>query len=149
MSVKVIATGNILMGDDGIAISVLSEIEKELKLYGIEAIYGETDYEYCLSKIEKGDCVFIIDAAISGKKAGEITVKPIESIVNKNVGLTEHSASLIKLISIYHKDIKGYIIGIEVKNIECSLNLSPEVRVLTEDISKRVLCDIISGIADI
>lgn len=154
MSVKVISIGNVLMGDDGIGIKVLSKIENTLKRQGIQTINGETDCEYCLSQIERNDTVFIIDAAVTGKEIGSVNVVPIDKNLNfysqsmngKNSShsLTQHSGSLIKLINIYHKNISGYIICIEAKDISYCPDISTELQNLLENISDRVLSIILN-----
>lgn len=54
------------MGDDGIAIYVTEMLRKELESRGIEVIIGETDSQYCISKIEEGDFLLILDASYFG-----------------------------------------------------------------------------------
>jgi hydrogenase maturation protease len=59
MLIKCIAIGNRIMGDDSIGIRVTQEILPSLKKDKIEVIFGETDVDYALSKIEDGDFLFI------------------------------------------------------------------------------------------
>ncbi|HWT26636.1 MAG TPA: hydrogenase maturation protease [Mobilitalea sp.] len=73
MSVKLAAIGNVLMGDDGIAIAIAKKIEPELNRMGIEVVYGETDVGYCISVVDASDDIIILDASAFGKKPGEIT----------------------------------------------------------------------------
>ncbi len=41
------------MGDDGISIKIAKNIEGFLKENHIDLIIGETDFEYCLSRIKR------------------------------------------------------------------------------------------------
>lgn len=140
MNIKVIAIGNILMGNDSIGIRAVKKIKSYLRAYGINTIIGETDFQYCISMINDGDFIFIIDAACVGIELGDITVISLDEY---DYGIenccTQHSCSLLNLINIYHKNIKGYILGIEVKDIVCSLNISSDLEKLLDSISFNVL----------
>jgi hydrogenase maturation protease len=139
MKVKVIAIGNSLMEDDGVAIVVVEKIREELISNNIEVIIGETDFEYCISSIDEGDFLFIIDAADYGKNPGEITVFTLESYKYEKKSYTQHSYSVIDLIKLYYKYVKGYIIGIEVSSVSFKLGLSKELESKIHLILKKVL----------
>lgn len=143
MSIKVIAIGNCLMGDDGVGIRILEKIEGSLKEHGMKTFIGETDFEYCLSIINDNDFIFVIDAAILGKRSGEITMISFDDykFQTNDYTHTQHLYSLLDLIHIYRKAVKGYVIGIEVeaKNINYSLKLSVNLEEALGDISLKVL----------
>lgn len=136
---KVIAIGNILMGDDSIGIRVLEKIADSLKSYGIDSFTGETDFEYCISLINDGDIVIILDAAMLGKKVGTISEIPIERCVDYKDSCTEHSNSLLNMLYIYFRNIKVYVIGIEIENITYDLNISRSLELSLQEISQTVL----------
>jgi hydrogenase maturation protease len=139
MDIKVIAIGNILMGDDSIGIRVLENIESDLKAYGIEAFIGETDFQYCISVIDDDNFIFIIDAAMLEKEIGTVTLIPLEEYRYYKKGYAQHSNSLLESIYTYYKDVKGYVIGIEIENITYDLNISNSLELLLEEISLSVL----------
>jgi hydrogenase maturation protease len=139
LSVKVIAVGNTLMGDDCIGIRVLERIQVSLNSYGIETFIGETDTQYCISIIEDKDFIFIIDAAVLGKKTGDLTIISLERYRYCEICCTQHANSLLDMLHIYYKDINGYVIGIEAENIAYSLEISRSLELLLEKISLRVL----------
>jgi hydrogenase maturation protease len=139
MAKKVIAIGNILMGDDSIGIRVLEKIADSLKSYGIASFIGETDFEYCISEINEGDSVIIIDAAVLGKKVGTITAIPIEGCIDYKESCTEHSNSLFNMLDIYFRNIKVYVIGIEIENITYDLSISRSLELSLQEISQTVL----------
>lgn len=127
------------MGDDGIGIRILENIESSLKEHSIEVIIGETDFEYCISEIEDGDYIFIIDAAMLEKKLGTVTIIPIDEYrvcISKS---SQHSYSFLDLLSTYHKAVQGYIIGVEVERIFFDLSISKNLQELLQQISSRVL----------
>jgi hydrogenase maturation protease len=127
MSLKVIAIGNRLMGDDGAAIHVAEKLSEFFKEKGIELIIGETDFDYCLSKIEEGDFIIIIDAAWFGAKPGTVAAKSIKDVYKLNGEqslFSMHGYGFIKALEIYHKSIDGMVIGIEGQNFDYSLSMS-------------------------
>ncbi|WP_434303207.1 hydrogenase maturation protease [Clostridium botulinum] len=131
--------GNVLMGDDGIAIEIAKNIQEFLKENNIEVIIGETDFEYCLSSIEGDDFLFILDAGYYGKKVGDITILPLDTYISHKKGYTQHSYSFIDLVKLYYKETKGYILAIEVSNIDYTLEISKELKANMNKISNEVI----------
>lgn len=141
---KVIAIGNILMEDDGVAIVVIKKLKEKLEKRNIQVIIGETDFDYCISLIKDGDFIFFIDATYYEKNPGEITVVPMENYVYKKKYYTQHSYSLVDLVKLYFKNIKGYIIGIEIGEVAFNYGLSNILEGKIEHISKEIFKEIIS-----
>ena len=146
MSVKVIAIGNILMKDDAIAIEVAKDIEGELLEKGIEIIYGETDFEYCISMTREEDYIFILDAAHFGKKPGEVTFLPLNKFSSTKVGYTQHSYSFLDLLKLFYPHIQGEICAIEIDEVEFEFGLSPLLQEKLKGISEKILSKIESVI---
>lgn len=129
MKIKCIAIGNRIMGDDSIGIKVLEEISRELEKEKVEVIFGETDIDYSLSKIDEGDMLFIIDSTYFDIAPGTVTFTPIEETIKRQEQIySQHQPSLINLLKTYKKSVKGYIIGIEVEKIHFSLDLSETLK---------------------
>lgn len=125
MKIKCIAIGNRIMGDDSIGIKVLEELSLELEKEKIEVIFGETDIDYSLSKIEEGDMLFIIDSTYFDIVPGTVTFTHIEKAIKRQRQIySQHQPSLISLLETYKKSVKGYILGIEVEKIHFCLDLS-------------------------
>lgn len=148
MKIKVIAIGNILMEDDGVAITVVEKIKEELVKKNCEVIIGETDLGYCISSIEDRDFVFFVDAVYLDKKPGEITVIPMDKYQYKKKYYTQHSYNVVDLIKLYFKEVKGYIIGIEIGEISFKLELSSKLERNIDMISENVLKEITSKIGE-
>jgi hydrogenase maturation protease len=138
MSIKIIAIGNVLMGDDGIGIKVAEKIRSKINYKKFELIIGETDFEYCISMINEGDTVVIIDAAIFNKALGALTIIPITNFKQESNCYSQHSFSLSGLLNLYFKHIKGFIIGIEVENVSYSYKLSYALQEKLDMISQDV-----------
>lgn len=138
MKIKAIAIGNTLMEDDGIAIIVVEKIRERLINNNIEVLIGETDFQYCIASIEEGDILFIIDASYYGKNPGEITISNLEDYKHRKKIYTQHSCSVIDLIKLYYKYVKGYIVAIEVSNVSFKLGPSKELERKVPIISEEV-----------
>ncbi|AJD29539.1 MULTISPECIES: hydrogenase maturation protease [Clostridium] len=134
------------MGDDGIAIEIAKNIQGFLKKNNIEVIIGETDFEYCLSNIKKDDFLFILDAGYYGKKIGDITTLSLDNYTSHKKGYTQHSYSFIDLVKLYYKETKGYILAIEVSNIDYTLEISKELKANMNKISNEIISIIIKEI---
>jgi len=146
MKSRVIAIGNILMKDDAIAIEVAKEIEEDLLEKGIEVIYGETDFEYCISRINAEDYIFILDAAHYGKTPGDVTFLPLNSFILKKRGYTQHSYSFLDLLKLFYPHVKGEIIAIEIQEVEFGFGLSPILQEKLKGISEKITSKIKSTI---
>lgn len=125
MSVKLIAIGNRLMGDEGIAVKIAETLSEALKDTGIDIILGETDIDFCISSIQKDDYLLVLDATCWGIKPGTITIIPINKYnYNFTHYITQHDLTMIKLLNSSGINVFGYVIGIEVDTIDFNLNLS-------------------------
>ncbi|SKA80217.1 hydrogenase maturation protease [Caloramator quimbayensis] len=137
MSTKLIAIGNKLMGDDGIALIVADKIKEKLKDMNIEVIIGETDFDFCLDFINKDDFIIILDSTHFNIKKGNITLLPLDSLNQSKNFFFPHSLSLIHYLLIYN--IKGIFIGIEAENIDFTNRLSSTLSKNLDNICNNVL----------
>ncbi|MCY6958056.1 hydrogenase maturation protease [Clostridium brassicae] len=146
MGKKLVAIGNRIMKDDAIGVLIGDELKADLKELGFEVIIGETDVDYCLSFIENGDFIFILDSTLYGIKPGKITVIDIkkgEKFFEK--GYSQHQLSLIKLLNSYDfQNVYGYIVGIEASEIDYGIELSKELLQNFNNIKKEVYNVIVS-----
>ena len=138
MAVKCIAIGNRIMGDDAIGIKVLEELSLKLMNKDIELLFGETDNEYAISEIEDGDLLFIIDSTYFNLNPGTVTFTSINELSIANSLNSQHQQSLIHLVKLYGKDIKGFIIGIEVEKVEFSTEISEILKLNLQQICEEI-----------
>jgi hydrogenase maturation protease len=149
--VKVLGIGNRLMMDDGIAIAVLENIRDKLKTMGMEVIIGETDLQFCFHQLEIEDFVIILDATYSIREAGSIYSCRLEKAITV-YGHTnsQHDMSLFDLMRLYSWTIRGYFIGIEVKEIGVGFGLSKTLSELFQDICfdiERLIKDLVKEVS--
>ena len=140
MNIKVIGIGNRIMEDDAIGVMLAEELKEALEKLGVEVIIGETDVDYCLSFVEEEDFLFIIDATLYGLEPGTLTIEEIkkEKLYSKEE-YSQHQISLVKLISICDiRNVSGYILGIEVVDVDFGIELSPVINDKFNDIKNKV-----------
>ena len=139
--IKVIGIGNSLMCDDGIALKVIDSIEgkiEELGL-GIGCIKAETDFNYALDNIEKGDIIFILDSTQLGEEFGQITQIPLDNIKQySNEILSIHNMSLLSLIQHFKIEISGAVLAIKVSEVKFSLKITSELNQRFEQICNEI-----------
>lgn len=146
MSKKLIAIGNRIMSDDGIGVLIGEELKDNLENIGVKVIIGETDVDYCLSLIEDGDFLFVLDATLYGIKPGTVSLVELDKTGDFfEKGYSQHQLSLIKLLNSYSlKKVSGFVIGIEVSNIEFGIELSEVLKESFKKIKNQVYSLIIS-----
>lgn len=139
--IKVIGIGNLLMGDDGIALKIIDSIKRKVKQLDLEiqCIKAETDFDFALDNIDDGDFIFILDGMLMDLESGQVIKVPLTQ--GKNLAadsLSIHSISLLTLISQCNLIIEGFIIGIQVKEVKFSLEVSSELRDKFQQICDKV-----------
>lgn len=139
-TIKAIALGNILMGDDGVAIEVAQYLMKNINCSNIEILIGETDVDYCIENINEEDFLIILDATYMGYHVGELSLINLESIKEDTLlKESQHNLNLLDLLSIYNKNNKGYFIGIKVKDIDYRIGLSKEIKYRFKNICENIM----------
>ncbi len=123
--IKVIAVGNRLMQDDGVAVAVAEYLRNRLESMELEVIIGETDFNFCFHFLEEDDPVILLDAAFTGSNPGSIHVKQLReaSCGYGRTGST-HEQSIFDLMRLYSKTFRGYLIGIEISEAGFGCELS-------------------------
>lgn len=148
--IKVFGIGNILLCDDGIGVRVAENLKEEIEALGddIEVIIGKTDALYCINKIEEDDEVIIIDSTYFMTRPGAVTVKSLDKCDEFiNYDYSPHEESLLSLLRKERRDVKGYLIGIEISHIDYSEELSKILNRKFKDICTRVYNEIVEIVA--
>ena len=131
-SILILGVGNILLGDEGVGVRVIEAMSKMLLPENVELIDGGTASMDILSSLDPATKVIIIDAVQGGGEPGTIyrfipkdikSPKPVFTSLHQ-VGLLE-SLSELEMVGKSALDIIIY--GVEPKNLEWNLELSPEI----------------------
>ena len=128
----VLGLGNVLMGDEGIGIYVVREIEKHQLPLAVECLDGGTGGFTLLEPLENADRIIIIDAASDGNPVGTVTrTMPLFSR-DYPPTLTAHDVGMKDLLDMFyiqggHHEIILYAITIDPRQpIRMSLSAMGE-----------------------
>jgi len=129
-SILVIGIGSRIMADDAIGIHIVEDLEKLDTSPDIRYIIGETDVDYCIGEIPYYNYIVVIDAFLSGKKAGEVTIVPFHELKDDTEGClySMHGIHLLNIIRHAEKVPEGMLIGIEPFDINYGFDLSDTVQ---------------------
>jgi len=144
----VVGIGNVLLRDEGIGCHVVHALE-EIPLPDIKIIDGGT-CPNILPTLEDTDKLIIVDAVKGGGTPGQIYRFQLEDIsLEPKPFLSLHDMGLVDdlmLMQLWHPDEIGIgdavIIGVEPKEIDWGLELSPELRVKIPQIIDAILVEL-------
>jgi len=144
----VVGIGNVLLRDEGIGCHVVHALE-EIPLPDIKIIDGGI-CPNILPTLEDTDKLIIVDAVKGGGTPGQIYRFQLEDIsLEPKPFLSLHDMGLVDdlmLMQLWHPDEIGIgdavIIGVEPKEIDWGLELSPELRVKIPQIIDAILVEL-------
>jgi len=97
--VLVLGVGNLLMGDEGVGIHILRQLECERALPGVRLLDGGTGGVNLLTELDGADDIILIDATRDGRPAGTITFLQPEFVGDLPRGLGAHDFGLKDLFA--------------------------------------------------
>jgi len=125
--IKLIAIGNRLMCDEGIAVKIAEDLKDELVNENIEVYFKETAADFSTEEFVDSDLFFVLDATCYSLEPGTITLMPIEKYNSHfNSYITKHDFSPLNSLC-KGKNRSGYVIGIEIDKITFDDNLSEKL----------------------
>lgn len=138
------------MGDDGVALKVLETIDKDIKKLmedlninkEIETIIGETDFIYCLDKVDDNDFVIVLDSTALGVNPGKVTVISFNEYKKHVSYASQHGLNLVNMLISYKKNVDGIIVGIEAYDIDFNFGISNKLNNMFSEICKSVVEEI-------
>lgn len=100
--IRLIAVGNQLMMDDGIAIRVAEELRNRLTSPKLDIIIGETDCHSVFYLLNDNDFVIILDAMYMGEEPGSVHVFSLDDALSKPSGsYMQHDMNILELMRLY------------------------------------------------
>ena len=148
--IKIIGFGNVKMGDDGIGVRAIEEIQR-IGLYesngNIEIIDGGTSGVDLVFMIQQADKAIIIDAVDAGQKTGEIVIftpDRIKEFKKKKNGPRSFSlhdidlSEVFELLKTLNIPVKIYIVGVKPEFVGYSDKLSQVVEKSIPDVISAV-----------
>lgn len=144
MGIVVLGIGNTLLKDEGVGCHVAHALE-EIPLPNIKVIDGGTSPDVT-QPIEDADKLIIVDAAKGGGIPGEVYRFQLDDMtLEQKPFLSLHDISLIDnllLTKTLHNIGEVTIIGVEPKEIEWGLELSPELQEKLPHIVEIILAEL-------
>jgi len=140
----VLGIGNVLLRDEGIGCHVAHALE-EIPLPDVKIIDGGTCPDL-LQFLEDTDKLIIVDAVKGGGPPGQIYRFHLEDItLEQKPFLSPHDVGLVDslmLMQLWHSIGETIIIGVEPKELEWGLELSPELREKMPQIIDAILSEL-------
>lgn len=134
----VLGIGNILMGDDGIGVYLVRDLSRSNQNRDVEFVVGETDVHYCVEMTRMCKRLIIVDAVMTGKEPGEITVFPWKNGDRHEKGISMHNLHFLEEAAHMSCSWEGIIIGVESKTVSFQLGLSSPLQEKYSDILGKV-----------
>jgi hydrogenase maturation protease len=123
MSVKIFGVGNPLLCDDGVGVVISRLLDPPPNA---TVFQGEVFVEECLSNIEEGDTVIIVDAVLFAEPAGKVITIPFEECKRYFPPRAFcHDVSLLYSLLYGNTNVPGFLIGIQAAEIVFFEGLSP------------------------
>jgi hydrogenase maturation protease len=148
----VLGLGNVLMGDEGIGVYVVRELEQRTPvLPGVEYMDGGTGGFTLLAPLEDAGRIILIDAAADGNPIGTVTRTTPRFSKDYPPTLTAHDVGVKDLLDVFYmrggeRDVILYAITIDPRQpIRMSLSEVGE-RAAAEAV-ERILADLGAGSA--
>ena len=128
----IIGIGNFIMKDEGVGIHAVQKLFETSLPQDVEVMDGGTDAMDLLSVFQTFERIIVIDALKAGGEPGTIyRVTPEEIMEDPKRPLSLHEMGLLDVL-LMARQLGGHgevvIIGVEPKEIACSIDLTPEVK---------------------
>ncbi len=136
--ILILCIGHRLRSDDGVGPYIADALNKKLsETKDTLVLNAESAPEVYVDVMRdfKPDVVLVIDAVNFGGKPGEVVLLKLSDMNLNTTAITTHSIPLPILMKLASIDTsKVYILGIQPKNLDIGMELSPEVREVAERI---------------
>jgi hydrogenase maturation protease len=98
----VLGLGNVLMGDEGIGVYVVREVEKHELPAGVDCLDGGTGGFTLLEPLENADRIIIVDAASDGNPIGTVSRTTPQFSRDYPPTLTAHDVGMKDLLDMFY-----------------------------------------------
>ncbi len=142
----VLGLGNILMGDEGVGVHVLREVEKRALPAGVECLDGGTGGLVLLEPLQNAGRIVMVDAAADGNAVGTVTRITPRFSKDYPPTITSHDFGIKDLLDAFYIlggecDVVLYAITIDPHQ-PISLNLSPAVAKAADETVERIVAEL-------
>lgn len=142
--VLIIGLGNLLLGDEGVGIHLIHQLEKEKLPEHIDLLDGGTGGFQLLSFFESYPHIIVVDAAVNGNsEEPEIKITQPKYATDFPVSLSTHELGLKDIIdSLLLRETMPelQLVTVAVNNFsDLNLELSPAVQKIMPELKNRIL----------
>ena len=127
----ILGIGNVLMGDEGVGVHAIKELEKDSFPANVTLLDGGTGGFHLLEYLQEYPRIIMIDATMDGKLAGTISLIEPKFATDFPKSLSAHDIGLRDLIestAVLGELPKMYLITITIDSIQSmQMELSPEI----------------------
>lgn len=135
----VLGIGNTLLGDDGVGIHVIRDLQvgagdSPCRHLGVEFLDGGTLGYLLIDRIAGADSLIVVDAANIGESAGVVRVffdSEMYGFLNSSRNSSVHEVSLVDLLQMLiltgQMPRRCALVGIQPANIDWNTDMSPEL----------------------
>lgn len=132
IKILILGIGNVLMGDEGVGVHVIKEIENDAFPDNVDIIDGGTGGFHLLEYLQEYPTIIMIDATMDGKPTGSISVLEPKFATDFPKSLSAHDIGLRDLIeatAVLGDLPKIFLITVTIENIQSmEMELSEKVR---------------------
>ncbi len=127
--ILVVGLGNLLLGDDGVGVHAIRELQKDSRL-GVLAVEVGTAVLDALHLFEWAEKILAIDAMEGGGSAGTIYTLGGHGIEDRGLRASLHELDLLAALRFLPKQVNPEInvLGIEPEMIDFGIELSPALQ---------------------
>ena len=129
--ILILGIGNVLMGDEGVGVHAIKELEKETFPPNVTLLDGGTGGFHLLEYLQEYPRIIMIDATMDGKLAGSISLIEPKFATDFPKSLSAHDIGLRDLIestAVLGELPKMYLITITIDSIQSmQMELSHEI----------------------
>lgn len=140
--ILILGVGNLVMGDEGLGVHVVRELEKESFPENIEVIDGGTGGFHLLEYFQIYPFIILIDATMDDKPLGTISLIEPRFSSDFPPSLSAHDIGLKDLLEsaqILGSLPKTYLITISIEKIQnMEIELSQEIKNVIPEVIKKI-----------
>jgi hydrogenase maturation protease len=142
----VLGLGNTLMGDEGVGVHVLRELEKRVLPEGVGCLDGGTGGFVLLEPLQSADRIVMIDAAADGNPVGTITRITPRFSSEYPPTLTAHDVGVKDLLDIFYileGDCEVVLFAITIDPRQSiTLSMSPRIVKAASDVVELIVAEL-------
>ena len=147
----VLGLGNVIMGDEGVGVHVVRQLEKHPLPADVECLDGGTGGFILLEPLQNADRIILIDAAADGNPPGTVTRTTPRFAKDYPPTLTAHDIGVKDLLDAFYlqggtREVTLYAIAIDPHQ-PISMELSPDCAMAAQVAEHEILAELQAGVA--